>query len=97
GPRDPAEVGGAIGRGAEAALERGAAAAARGGGGNELEPGGEVAHAARPGDRHAPVLKWLAQRFEDVLLEFRQLVEEEHAEVGERHLARVGRATAAEQ
>src|SRR5207253_10415082 len=74
-----------------------AAAAARVGGGDQLEPGGKVADAARPGDRHAPVLERLAERLEDMLLELRQLVEEEYAEVGERHLARMRRAAAADQ
>src|SRR2546422_4294070 len=95
--RNPAEVTVPLGRRAQAVLERRAAAPAWVGRGDELEPGGEVAHTARPGDRHAPVLEWLAERFEDVLLELRQLVEEEHAEVGKRHLARMGRAAAADQ
>src|SRR3989475_6575391 len=95
--RNPAEVTVPLGRRAQAVLERRAAAPAWVGRGDELEPGGEVAHAARPGDRHAPVLEWLAERFEDVLLELRQLVEEEHAEVGKRHLTRMGRAAAADQ
>src|SRR5206468_1530128 len=95
--RNPAEVTVPLGRRAQAVLERRAAAPAWVGRGDELEPGREVAHAARPGDRHAPVLEWLTERFEDVLLELRQLVEEEHAEVGKRHLARMGRAAAADQ
>jgi hypothetical protein len=43
------------------------------------------------GDGHAPLLQGLAQHLEDVLLELRELVEEEHAVVGERDLA--GRGT----
>ena len=41
---------------------------------------------ARHGD--AAGLHRLAQRFERGALELRQLVEEQHAEMGERHLAR---------
>ena len=56
---------------------------------DQLEAGRKVADAPRAHDGHPAVLERLAQRFEDVLLEFRQLVEEEHAAVRERHFARV--------
>ena len=39
-------------------------------------------------DRHLAGLQRLAQRIEHLRLEFRQLVEEQHAVMGERHLAR---------
>src|SRR5437588_193627 len=71
--RDPAEVAAALARRADAVVERGAAAPARVGRGDELEPRGEVADAAGPRDRHAPVLERLAERLEHVLLELRQL------------------------
>ena len=51
----------------------------------------------RAGDGHRAVLERLAQNLEHVLLELRQLVEEEHAVVGERHLARPGHVAAADQ
>ena len=44
-----------------------------------------------------PVLERLAQRLQHVLGELRQLVEEQDAQMGERDLAGVGRAAAADQ
>ena len=43
------------------------------------------------------VLEWLAQHLEHVALEFRELVEEEHAAVRERHLPRLRMRTAAQE
>ena len=95
--RDPAEVAAALARRADAVVERGAAAPARVGRGDELEPRGEVADASGPRDRHAPVLERLAERLEHVLLELRQLVEEQDAQMGERDFARMRRAAASDQ
>src|SRR2546430_8628982 len=95
--RDPAEVAAALARRADAVVERGAAAPARVGRGDELEPRGEVADASGPRDRHAPVLERLAERLEHVLLELRQLVEEQDAQMGEGDFARMRRAAASDQ
>ena len=44
------------------------------------------------GDQHLAALERLAQRIEHLRLELRQLVEEQYAVVGERHLARAARS-----
>src|SRR5215470_3292612 len=64
-------------------------AAARAGvhGRDELEPRGEAERAARAGDGDAAFLERLPQHLEDVASELGDLVEEEHAVVGEAHLA----------
>ena len=49
-----------------------------------------------PADRHKTVFQRLAQDLDDVLVEFGQFVEKEHAVVGERNLARFGYVTAAD-
>ena len=48
-------------------------------------------------DRHVAVLERLAQRLEARARELRELVEEEHAAVRERRLARLRRVGAADQ
>jgi hypothetical protein len=49
------------------------------------------------GNRDLAGLQRLAQRIEDTAIEFRQLVEEQHAVVGERDLAGLGAQPAADQ
>ena len=51
----------------------------------------------RPRDHDALLLERLAQHLEDTPSEFGQLVEEQHAVVGQRHLARTRRLSAADQ
>jgi hypothetical protein len=66
----------------------GAAAAAGVHGGDQHETRG-IGHAmVRSGDRDLPDLERLAQRIERLRLELGQLVEEEHAVMGERDFAR---------
>jgi hypothetical protein len=64
---------------------------------DELEASGEVVDAARARDADAPVLEGLAERLEHVLVELGQLVQEEDTAVGERDLARMRRAAAADE
>ena len=63
----------------------------------ELEAARELDRVARAGDPHRAVLERLAQRLERAAPELGQLVEEEHAVVGERDLARARRVAAADQ
>ena len=65
--------------------------------GDQHDVGGEADRAGGAGDGDAAFLERLAQDLEDVLAELRQLVEEEHAVVGERDLAGAGDAAAADQ
>src|SRR4030095_1660888 len=95
--RQPAQVAIALGRRADARLQRGTAAPARVGGGDQLKARREVADPARASYRDPAVLQRLTQRLEHVLLELGQLVEEEHPTVGERHLAGMGGAGAADE
>ena len=55
--------------------------------GDQLEPRRERGRAAGTGDRHAPLLQRLPERFEDIAVELRKLVEEQHAMVRPRDLA----------
>lgn len=55
-------------------------------GGDEHEARGKRHRPRRPGDRHVAVLEGLAKDLERGALEFRKLVEEEHAIVGEADL-----------
>ena len=54
---------------------------------DELEPGGERRRPTDPRDRDPTLLHRLAERLEDVASELRQLVEEQHALIGQRDLA----------
>ena len=54
----------------------------------QLEPRREPRRAPGAGDRDPPLLERLAERLEHVAVELRELVEEQHPVVGERHLAR---------
>ena len=65
--------------------------------GDEHEVGRKRRAVERAGDRHRAVFERLAQHFERLAVELGQLVEEEHAVVGERDLARRGRRAAADQ
>jgi hypothetical protein len=51
----------------------------------------------RPGDRHHPVFERLAEHFEHVLAELRQLVEGEDASMRQGDLTRSGPAPAADE
>ena len=99
GPGDP----GSIARdlvGRAAALARvmaEVAAGARVHRGDELEARGKVGLARRARDGDAARLERLAQHFEHVAAELRQLVEEEHAVVRERDLAGTRRRAAAHE
>ena len=77
--------------------DAGEPARARVGGGDEHEPRREHQRPLAAHDRHAPVLERLAQRVEARALELGELVEEQHAVVGERRLARPRRRAAADQ
>ena len=78
--------------GLRAAAARAAEAArARVRGGDEHEAGREDHDLLAADDRHVAVLERLAQRLEARAGELGQLVEEEHAAVGERGLARLRR------
>src|SRR5207249_10773867 len=67
--RQTAEVPSPLRGRAQAGIERGASATARIGGGDQLEPSGEIADAAGAGDRDATVLDRLTQRLEHVPVE----------------------------
>ena len=82
---------------ADAGAKRRAAAPARIGGADELEAGGERRAARGAGDDDAALLEGLAQRLEDALGELGQLVQEEHAVMGEADLAGMRHAAAADQ
>ncbi len=73
------------------------AAGAGVGGGDELELRRELAGEIRARDPDDALLDDLAQGFEAAPIELRQLVEEQHAVVGERDLAWPDRVAAAEQ
>jgi hypothetical protein len=64
---------------------------------DEQELGRHRHRLARASDRDDAVLERLAQRFEHVATELRQLVEEQHAVVRQRHLAGANVGPAAEQ
>ena len=72
-------------------------ARARVGGGDEHEARREDHHLLAADDRHVAVLERLAQRLEARAGELRQLVEEQHAAVGERRLAGLRRVGAADE
>ena len=57
-------------------------------GGDEGEPRREHDRAHHPRDDDATVLEGLTQPFDRVAAELRELVQEQHPVVGERHLAR---------
>ena len=59
--------------------------------------GGESARALGPRDLDAAGFERLAQALEDVPVELRQLIEEEHAVVGERDLSRSRDRAAADE
>ena len=54
---------------------------------HELEAGGHLYRATRACDRNPAFLEWLTKRLAGGTVEFRQLVEEQHAVMGARHLA----------
>ena len=99
GPGDAAAVArDALGRAAAAAA---AVAAMPAGTGvhrrDQLEARRELRLARGARDRHAPGFERLAQHLEHVAVELRQLVEEQHAVVRERDLARARQRAAADQ
>lgn len=63
-------------------------------GGDQLEARREAHPVVGPGDDDLSVLQGLAQDFEDLSVELRQLVEEQHALVGQGDFARAGLAAA---
>src|SRR4051794_25944314 len=65
----------------------GVAAGARIHRGDELEASGEGDRPTRPHDRHPALLERLAKCLEDVPVEFRELVEEQHAPICPGHLS----------
>ena len=65
--------------------------------GDQLASGREVGLLRRARNRDAAGLQRLAQHLEHVPVEFREFVEEQHAEVRERDLARLRRVAAADQ
>lgn len=67
------------------------------GGSNKHERTGILHCVFGAADGYDTVLKGLAKHFQSLLAELRQLVEEEHPIVGERHLARLGIGVAATQ
>jgi hypothetical protein len=80
---EPPVVAGEIrGRAAASLLPHAAAAGVRGG--DERDARREDHHALRADDRHPAVLQGLAQRLERGPDELRELVEEQHAVMGER-------------
>ena len=72
-------------------------AATRVHGRHQLEPRGQPLGGSHAGDRHHPVLERLAQRLERAAPELRQLVQEQHAVVGEADLARPRDGAAADE
>ena len=66
-------------------------------GAHQHEAAGQAQRSGGAGDGHFPVLQGLAQGLQGVPLELRQLIEEQHAVVGQGDLPRVGRSTAAGQ
>ncbi len=64
--------------------------------GHEPEPGREARPAPNAGDRHLAVLERLPQRLEQRPGELRQLVEQQHAAMGEADLAGAGRHSASD-
>ena len=72
-------------------------ARARVGGGEQHEPRRVDGRVACPSDRHAAVLEGLAQCLERRARELRELVEEQHATVGENDLPDAATARAADQ
>ena len=65
--------------------------------GDQLEMRGEYRLAGGSRDMDAPGFERFAQGFEDLTLEFRQLIEKEDAFVGERDFAGPRHAAAADQ
>ncbi len=65
--------------------------------GDELKPARKLDRAAGARDHHPAILERLAQGLEHVAAKLGQLVEKEHAPMGERDLARTRRRAAAEQ
>src|SRR5262249_9090345 len=96
-PRQAAEVPSALGRCAQTAVERRTAAAARVGGRYELKTGREIGEAAGARDAHTAVLERLAQRLEDMLLKFRELIEKQDATMRERDFTGMRRRAASDQ
>ena len=64
---------------------------------HQHEAGGEFDRAMHPRDRHLAALQRLAQRFQNVPAEFRQLVEKQNAVMGQRYFARPRNRSAADQ
>src|SRR5204862_7833240 len=64
---------------------------------DEHEPAGQLDRMAGADDRDGPVLERLAQRLERVASELAELVEEEHAPVGEGDLAGPRRRPASDE
>ncbi len=89
-PRDPAAIAVDRRRGAAAAAVLGTRVAARTRvhRRDQLEPRRVDRRPADPRDRHMPVLHRLPERLQRGSIELGQLVEKEHAVVGERHFAR---------
>ena len=100
-PADPLLVTGDHGAGARADVSRVAveAAWARVLGRDQHEAGrvGDTARGARDRDLARQTFQRLAQHFDQPLAELRQLVEEEHAAMGQRDLARPGPLSSAHQ
>ena len=97
GTREPAEIVLALSGCAGAAVDRTAGAAAGVGGGDQLEVGREVGAACCPRHHDLALLQRLAQRLQGAPGEFRQLVQEQDAQMGEAHLARMRQAAAADE
>jgi uncharacterized protein (UPF0335 family) len=64
---------------------------------DQLKTGRKIGLARRARDRDVAGFERLAQHFQHVAAEFRQLVEEQHAVVGQRNLARTRHPAAADQ
>ena len=64
---------------------------------HQHEAGGIGQGGGGPGDGHPPVFQGLAQHFQDILPKFGQLVQEEHAVVGQADFAGPGDMAAADQ
>jgi hypothetical protein len=65
--------------------------------GDQLTGGGKIGLLRSARDRDAAAFERLAQHFQHVPVEFGQLVEKQHAQMGQRDLARLRRIAAADQ
>src|SRR5439155_3931211 len=82
---------------AEAPVEGWTATPARVRGGDQLEARREMPGPASARDGDASVLERLTQGFQHVLGKLRKLVQEQHAEMRERHLPGMGRAAPSDE